>query len=339
MNALVRRSSAPCGKTGAVLVDCGIYRDGTRLDDHREVAGAAGRASAEAGFAWIGLHEPTAEEFAAVTAEFGLHELLVEDALKAHQRAKIDQYHDVWFVVLKTAGYRNPDEVVIGEIQFIIGPSFLITIRHGHATPLTDLRAQLERDRRILELGPPAVLYAVADRVVDDYVLVIEELEIDVDEAEAAVFSEDRLNPAERIFGLKRQVLELLRNVMPMSDVVADLERADALLQDSPLHHYFRDVHDHLQRVLGRLELVRDLLTDALNANLAQVSVRQTNDMRTISAWAALIAAPTMLAGVWGMNFTHMPELSWTAGYPIAIGSMVLVVALLWRQFKRSGWL
>jgi magnesium transporter len=322
-----------------VLVDCGIYRDGTRLDDDGEVAGAAERASGPSTFAWIGLHDPTPEEFASVTAEFHLHELLVEDALKAHQRAKIERYRDVWFVVVKTAGYENPDQVVIGEIQFIIGPSFLITIRHGDATPLTDLRAHLEGDRGLLELGPAAVLYAVADRVVDDYVLVIEELEVDVDEAEAAVFSEDRLNPAERIFGLKRQVLELLRNVMPMSEVVADLERADALLRDSPLPPYFRDVHDHLQRVLGRLELVRDLLTDALNANLAQVSVRQNNDMRTISAWAALIAAPTMLAGVWGMNFTHMPELDWDVGYPVAIGSMLLVVALLWRQFKRSGWL
>ena len=329
----------PTGHNQKVLVDCGIYREGRRLDDIGEVPGAHRRATAEAGFAWIGLHEPSPDEFAAVTEEFALHELLVEDALKAHQRAKIEQYDDVFFVVFKTAGYQNPDRVVVGEIQFIIGPSFLITIRHGEATPLTDLRAQLERDHRILELGPAAVLYAVADRVVDDYVLVIEELEIDVDEAEAAVFSDERLNPAERIFGLKRQVLDLLRNVMPMSDVVADLERADALLVDSQLHHYFRDVHDHLQRVLSRLELVRDLLTDALNANLAQVSVRQNNDMRTISAWAALIAAPTMLAGVWGMNFTNMPELDWGVGYPVAIGLMVLVVALLWRQFKRSGWL
>jgi magnesium transporter len=322
-----------------VLVDCGIYCGGVRVDDHREVAGSHERATSGRGFAWIGLLDPTAEEFASVTAEFELHELLVEDALKAHQRAKIEQYGEIYFVVLKTAGYQSPDEVRIGEIQFIIGPSFLITIRHGNATPLTDLRAQLERDHRLLELGPPAVLYAVADRVVDDYVLVIEELEIDVDEAEADVFSDERRNPAERIFGLKRQVLELLRNVMPMSDVVADLERADALLVDPSLNHYFRDVHDHLQRVLGRLELVRDLLTDALNANLAQVSVRQNDDMRTISAWAALIAAPTMLAGVWGMNFENMPELGWAVGYPVAIGSMLVVVVLLWRQFKRSGWL
>ena len=303
------------------------------------MTGAHDVAAREGGFAWIGLHDPTEEEFAAVTAEFDLHELLVEDALKAHQRAKVERFGDVSFVVLKTAGYEDPDQVVVGEIQFIIGPSFLITIRHGVATPLDGLRHHLEADHQLLELGPSAVLYAVADRVVDDYVVVIEQLELDVDEAEADVFSEERRNPAERIFGLKRQVLELLRNVMPMGEVIGDLQRADELLGDAALHAYFRDVHDHLQRVLGRLELVRDLLTDALNANLAQVSVRQNDDMRTISAWAAIIAAPTMLAGVWGMNFSNMPELGWDVGYPLAIGSMLLVVAVLWRRFKRSGWI
>lgn len=320
-------------------MDCGIYRAGERIHHDHPVAGSHAQATDTSGFVWIGLYEPTAEEFDSVASEFGLHELLVEDALKAHQRAKIDVYGDVYFVVLKTAAYENPDSVVVGEIQFIVGPSFLVTIRHGVATPLTGVRHHLERDHKLLALGPPAVVYAVADRVVDDYVEVIEELEIDVDEAEAAVFSDDRLNPAERIFGLKRQVLDLLRNVMPVSDVMADLERADSLLVDPALRHYFRDVHDHVQRVLGRLELVRDLLTDALNANLAQVGVRQNNDMRTISAWAALIAAPTMLAGVWGMNFQHMPELDWAYGYVVAVGSMVVVVAALWIRFKRSGWL
>lgn len=322
-----------------MLVDCGIYCRGSRLDAPRDVTGSHALAAREGGFAWIGLHDPTEGEFAAVTAEFDLHELLVEDALKAHQRAKVERFGDVSFVVLKTAGYEDPDQVVVGEIQFIIGPAFLITIRHGVATPLDGLRHHLEADHQLLELGPSAVLYAVADRVVDDYVEVIEQLELDVDEAEADVFSEERRNPAERIFGLKRQVLELLRNVMPMGEVIGDLERTDAFGSDAALHAYFRDVHDHLQRVLGRLELVRDLLTDALNANLAQVAVRQNDDMRTISGWAALIAAPTLLAGVWGMNFTHMPELAWYLGYPVALGLMVLVVVVLYRRFRRVGWL
>jgi magnesium transporter len=322
-----------------VIVNSGIYREGRRIGDAGPVVGTRRRAADCGGFAWIGLHDPTPDEFESVSHEFELHELLVEDALKAHQRAKVDGYEDVFFLVLKSAAYQNPDRIVVGEIQFIIGPSFVLTIRHGDATPLAGVRAELEADPKLLALGPAAVVYAAADRVVDDYVSVIEELETDVDEAEAAVFSEERLNPAERIFGLKREVLDMLRNVMPVADVVHDLERADQVLVDPALHPYFRDVHDHVQRVLSRLELVRDLLTDALNANLAQVSVRQNNDMRTISAWAALIAAPTLLAGVWGMNFTHMPELDWAVGYPVAIGTMILAVVLLWRQFKRSGWI
>lgn len=326
-------------RLSGVIVDSGIYRDGRRVDDVGSIDGVRRRAVDCGGFAWIGLHDPSEDEFEAVTREFSLHELLVEDALKAHQRAKVDGYDDVSFLVVKSAAYQNPDRIIVGEIQFIVGPGFIITIRHGGATPLTGVRAELERDHKLLAMGPAAVVYAAADRVVDDYIAVIEELETDVDEAEAAVFSDERLNPAERIFGLKREVLDLLRNVMPMADVISDLERADEALVDPRLHPYFRDVHDHLQRVLSRLELVRDLLTDALNANLAQVSVRQNNDMRTISAWAALIAAPTLLAGVWGMNFTHMPELDWVVGYPVAIGSMLLAVALLWRQFKRSGWI
>jgi magnesium transporter len=168
---------------------------------------------------------------------------------------------------------------------------------------------------------------------------VVAELELDVDQAEEAVFSDARDNPGERIFGLKRQVLELLRNLVPMEQVLEQLQRPDATVADDDLDNYFRDVADHLHRTLSQAEVLRDLLTDALNANLAQVSVRQNEDMRTISGWAALIAAPTLLAGIWGMNFRHMPELDWTLGYPLALGSMVAVVLFLFRRFRRSGWL
>ena len=303
------------------------------------VSGTHERARETDGFAWIGLYEPTSEEIAEVTDEFGLHPLLVEDALKAHQRAKVERHGDADFIVLKTAWYAAPDQVHVGEIQFIVGPTFLITIRHGNGTPIAPVRARLEADPGQLTHGPAAVVHAVADAIVDDYVIVSEELERDVDEAEAEVFSGDRLNPAERIFGLKRQVLELLRNVLPMSDVLHDIQRADPNFVATELGPYFRDVDDHLRRVLSRLELVRELLGDALDANLAQVSVRQNEDMRTISAWAAIIAAPTLLAGVWGMNFRQMPELDWEYGYLVAVGTMLLAVGLLWRRFKRVGWI
>jgi magnesium transporter len=322
-----------------VIVDSGVYCDGRRRDEVVAIEGARARAAAHGGFVWLGLYEPTAEEFDEITTEFGLHELLVEDALKAHQRPKVERYDDVGFVVVKSAAYEVPDDVVIGEIQFIVGDHFLLTIRHGEGAPLSEVRRRLEADPDLLRLGSAAVLYAVIDAVVDAYAVVITELELDVDEAEEAVFSDDRLNPAERIFGLKRQVLELLRNVVPMGELVRDLQHQAPHLVGHELELQFRDVDDHLQRVLSRLELVRDLLTDALNANLAQVGVRQNSDMRTISAWAAIIAAPTMLAGVWGMNFTHMPELEWVGGYPVAIGSMLLAVLLLWRRFRRAGWI
>ncbi|QXC59812.1 magnesium and cobalt transport protein CorA [Aquihabitans sp. G128] len=320
-----------------MIVDCGVYRSGRR-EGHTELADAAETAAAGGGFAWIGLHDPSMDEIDAVAAEFGFHELLVEDVCKAHQRAKFEHYaDDVSFVVLKTARYAGPDSVAIGEIQVVLGPNFVVTVRHGDATPLKPVRQRLEAQPDLLARGPAAVLYGVADQLVDDYAPVIQELELDVDEAEQSVFSDARENPAERIFGLKRQVLDLLRNVLPVVDVLDDLQEPDAAHPE--LHAYFRDVADHLRRVIGRAELVRDLLTDALNANLAQVSVRQNDDMRTISGWAALIAAPTLLAGIWGMNFTHMPELDWWVGYPVALGLMALVVVVLYRRFRQSGWL
>jgi len=324
-----------------VIVASGLYRDGQRIGELNGIESTA-CAIAEAGsngFVWLGLHDPTPEEFRTLSASFSLHDLLVEDALKAHQRPKLEHYGDVTFVVAKTAGYDHPDDVVVGEVQLIFGAGFLITIRHGEASALASVRARVESDAELLAKGAIAVLYAVLDLIVDDYALVIEELEGDVDEAEKSVFSDERDNPAPRIFGLKRQVLELLRNVIPMRELVRDLMVREPVVHEASLEIEFRDVDDHLQRVLSRLELVRDLLTDALGANLAQVGVRQNNDMRTISAWAAIIAAPTLLAGVWGMNFSHMPELDWTIGYPIALASMLGVAGALWRTFKRSGWI
>ncbi|HRW36592.1 MAG: magnesium and cobalt transport protein CorA [Acidimicrobiales bacterium] len=317
-----------------MIVDRAVYRGGRRLSD-----ADAATARQDGDLLWIGLHEPTPEEFGAVTAEFELHDLLVEDALKAHQRPKVERYGDVAFVVAKTAAYDAPDDVVIGELQLIVGPGFVLSLRHGDGSPLAAVRRRLEGDAALLAHGGAAVLYAAIDAVVDDYALVIEELEVDVDEAEAAVFSDDRDNPAARIFGLKRQVLELLRNVVPMGELLRDLMVAQVVVVDDELRLGFRDVDDHLQRVLSRLELVRDVLSDALDANLAQVGVRQNDDMRTISAWAAIIAAPTLLAGVWGMNFSHMPELSWSVGYPIAVGSMAVVAGVLWWRFRRVGWI
>lgn len=323
-----------------MLVDCAVYRDGVRIERPSAIEGATDACDGdERAFTWIGLHEPTEEEISEVSTECGLHELLLEDVHKAHQRAKWDSYDEASLIVFKTACYRQPDQVEIGELQVIVGERFVITVRHGSAAALTAVRSRLERNPQLLALGPLAVLYGVADKVVDDYAPVIEELETDVDEAEEAVFSPGRTNQAPRVYRLKRQVLELRRNIVPVADVLEDLCEPDANVVPQALEDYFRDVADHAHRVMGRVEVARELLTDALNANLAQQSVHQNEDMRRISAWAAVIAAPTLLAGVWGMNFTHMPELDWWVGYPVALALMLSVSGSLIAYFRRAGWL
>lgn len=321
-----------------MIVDCGVYEDGVRRG-RVEVDALVATLAAGTGYAWIGLFEPDEHEVRDIAERLNLHELLVEDTMKAHQRAKFERHGEVDFAVFKTAAYDSPDTVVIGEVQVVLGERFVITVRHGPAGALAEARSRLDRDPELAGRGPAAVLYAVADRLVDDYTPLLDELEQDVDEAEETVFGPGRPNPTARIYRLKRQVLELLRNLGPIGDVLDRLQAPDATVAPDDLAAYFRDVADHQRRVLSRVELLRDVLSDALNANLAQVSVRQNDDMRTMSGWAAVIAAPTLLAGIWGMNFTHMPELDWYLGYPLAIGVMLLVVIILIRQFRRAGWI
>lgn len=318
-----------------MIIDRAVYVDGRRVD----LAPDAPSVPPPDGFIWIGLREPTAEEIDDVGGDCGLHELLMEDVHKAHQRAKWDRFDEASLFVLKTAVYEPPDHVRIGEIQVVVGPRFVVTVRHGPTPGLTDVRHRLEADPDLLGHGPMAVLYALADLVVDGYAPVLSELETDIDEAEEAVFSTERTNPAPRVYRLKRQVLELRRNIVPVGDVLADLCQPDAHLVPDALDDYFQDVADHAHRIAGRVELARELLTDALNANLAQQGVQQNEDMRRISAWAAALAAPTLLAGIWGMNFENMPELEWWVGYPLAIGLMVAVSGSLIVFFRRAGWI
>lgn len=329
-------TGAPPGRLAAVIVDQAVYHEGRRTDI--EVDEDFGRPPK--GFTWIGLREPTPDEIDLVGKKCGLHELLMEDVHKAHQRAKWDSFDEASLFVLKTAVYEPPDAVCIGEIQVVVGERFVMTVRHGSTPDLRPVRRRLEKNPDLLRHGPMAVLYALADAVVDAYAPVLSELETDIDEAEEAVFDPQvRDNQAPRVYHLKRQVLELRRNIVPVGEMLGDLCEPDAHIVPGPLQEYFRDVCDHAQRISGRVELARELLTDALNANLAQQGVQQNEDMRKISAWAAVIATPTLLAGVWGMNFRHMPELDGRYGYPLAIGLMVIVAASLIAYFRRSGWL
>jgi magnesium transporter len=322
-----------------VIVDCAVYEHGLRRPGELALTEVYDACHREDGsFVWIGLHEPTAEEFDSVHREFELHELAVEDAITAHQRPKLELYDDTLLLVLKTARWAESETIEFGEILLLVGSSFLVSTRHGE-TRLHDVRLRMEERPDLLRFGPSAALYAIVDRVVDDYEPVVDALDTAVKSIEREVFSDARSNPAERIYRLKREVLELHGVVVPLLEPIKLLSTARHHLVDEELLEYFRDIHDHLLRIAGRVQEFRDLLTSVLTANLTQASVRQNEDVRRISAWAAIVAVPTAIAGIYGMNFDHMPELSWGWGYPLVLAAIVVICAGLYRSFRRAGWL
>jgi magnesium transporter len=323
-----------------VIIDCAVYSDGRREPGELSLEKIGAASQRPDAFVWIGLYEPSAEEFETVAREFQLHELVVEDAVVAHQRPKLEMYDDLIFVVLKSARYVDAIEAVeLGEIQVFVGDGFVLHVRHGEASPLAEARRRAEERPDLLRFGPGAVAHAIVDKVVDDYGPVVTGIENDISEVEYQVFSEPAANPVERIYKLKREVLELHEATMPLVEPLDLLVRRRFALVPDDLDEYFRDVDDHLLRIIERVATARDLLTSVLEANLTRVSVRQNEDMRKISAWVAMAAVPTMVAGIYGMNFEHMPELSWTFGYPLVIGFMVCVCSFLYWRFRRSGWL
>ncbi|MFF6918072.1 magnesium/cobalt transporter CorA [Streptomyces sp. NPDC012466] len=331
-----------------MIVDCAIYRDGQRTEGPEDLSDALGEARTAGGFVWIGLHEPTEDEFDHVTREFGLHPLAVEDALKAHQRPKLEVYDDSLFVVLKPVAYEpQSDTVSSGEIMIFLGDSFVVTVRHGEGSPLKAVRRRLEQEPELLVKGPTAVLYAVADATVDHYLDVATELQTDLEGLEAEVFSPDgggTRNTASRIYDFKRQVLEFRRATGPLAPPMSRLAGTASTgvtvpFVDDRARPFFRDVNDHLTRVNDSVENLDRLVSDILSAHLAQMSVRQNDDMRKISAWAAMAAIPTMLAGIYGMNFDHMPELRWVWSYPALLVLMAALEVMIFRLFKRRGWL
>ena len=321
-------------------MDCAIYVDGDRAEGALPLERAASRARDLGGLVWVGLHDPTESELAAVAAEFGLHPLAVEDALHAHQRPKLETYDDMLFVVLKAAHYVDTEEVVeVGQVTLFLGPDYVVTARYGDSTPLSDVRVELEAERERLACGAGGVLHAVVDHVVDQYEEVLRGLDIDVDEIEMQVFSGDRRNHAERIYKLKREVLEFRRAVVPLDPPLQLLSSKPTSNVAENLRPYFRDVHDHVLRVRDHIEQLDRLLDGVLDADVAQVSVRQNEDMRKISAWVAIAAVPTMIAGIYGMNFEHMPELRQPWGYPAVLLVMVVACSLMYRAFRRNQWL
>lgn len=323
-----------------MIVDCALYRDGSRVEGNGDCRALRTRTSEPGDFVWVGLSDPTQDEITEVAEVFDLHPLAVEDAVKAHQRPKLERYEHMIFLVLKTLWYVDEqDAVETGEIAIFAGHDFVVTVRHGQGNELHSARTQLESTPKVLRHGPGGVLYSVLDRVVDGYLAVADELVIDVDEIEASVFSTDRTNDSERIYTLKREIAEVRRAVLPLREPLGRFVAGTISGVHQDAAPFFRDVADHLARVAETVDSLDALLSTAFDAHVAQISVQQNNDMRKISAGAALIVVPTLIAGIYGMNFEHMPELGWTYGYPFSLLLMGVVAGGLWAVFKKSGWL
>jgi magnesium transporter len=336
------------------IVDNAIYVAGVRgttphtLDDTFETLHERG------GIAWIGLYRPTPEEIRTVAEEFELHHLAVEDALHGHQRPKLERYGEVLFVVLRPARYLDaPEEVEFGEVHLFIGRNFAVTIRHAESPDLGRVRKRLEANPALLALGTEAILYAVIDQVVDEYLPVVNGLQNDIDEIEDQLFGGD---PAvsRRIYELLREVIEFQRATRPLIDVVTELESGFLKYSvDVELQRNLRDVADHLQRIVERADAFRILLQNALSLHativaqaqndemrrLSESSLRQNDEVKKISAWAAILFAPTLVGTIYGMNFRFMPELDWPLGYPFAVALMLAMGLGLYLAFKRRGWL
>jgi len=336
-----------------MIVDQAIYRQGRRLQC-QDLSEELERLRDEGnGFLWIGLKDPTDAEFALVNDELQLHPLAVEDAVRGDQRAKIEHYEGSLLVVLKTLRYlEDTSDVETGEVMVFLGDRFVVTVRRGDANPLAGVRARLEQNAEHLSLGPAAVLHAVMDSVVDNYLLVDNEIHEDLERIERQVFSGARGVDATVIYRLKREVLEMRRASQPLADAMERLfvqpHRAIVDRDGSEVLAFFRDVKDHLLKVNDHIESYDRLLSDILSAHLAQISVGQNDDMRKISAWVAIAAVPTMIAGIYGMNFENMPELraslhlgetEFHYGYFVVLALMAVVCVSLYRAFKRSGWL
>ncbi|GAA4465295.1 magnesium and cobalt transport protein CorA [Phytohabitans houttuyneae] len=337
------------------LVDAGIYRDGRRVASGPDLAQTYRLWRQLPGaMAWIGLYQAEEAQMLAAANEFGLHELAVEDAIRAHQRPKLERYGDTLFVVLRAARYLDETEQVeFGEIHLFVGPGFVLTVRHSHAPDLAAVRRRLEAEPHLLAHGPEAVLYAILDRVVDGYAPVVAGLQNDIDEIETQVFLGDP-RVSRRIYELSREVIEFQRATHPLLGMLGALMAGFQKYGiGEELQRYLRDVADHATAVAERVDGFRQLLAGILAVNatlvsqaqsekmerLTEASYAQNEQIKRISAWAAILFAPTLIGTVYGMNFRHMPELRWAAGYPMSLALMAAVCSALYLAFKRRGWL
>ncbi|ASD22951.1 transporter [Cryobacterium sp. LW097] len=336
------------------LIDDAIYVDGLRVATPETLQDVFEVLKEKAGFAWIGLYRPTDAEVRSVADEFTLHHLAIEDALKGHQRAKIERYADTLFLVLRPARYLDDVErVEFGELHVFVGPDFVVTIRHAESPDLASVRRRLESTPDLLAFGPQAVLYAILDQVIDEYAPVVAGLENDIDEIEDQLFDGDQA-VSRRIYDLSREVIEFQRATQPLIGMLESLQEGfEKHGVDVELHRHLRDVLDHTIRVVERVDAFRELLQNALTVHstlvaqrqndetrrLSETGLAQSEEVKKISSWAAILFAPTLVGTIYGMNFTHMPELKWQFGYPFAITLMVAMGFGLYAVFKRKDWL
>ncbi|OFW30135.1 MAG: magnesium and cobalt transport protein CorA [Acidobacteria bacterium RIFCSPLOWO2_02_FULL_65_29] len=321
------------------VIACASYAQGRRVAD-LPIADVSETLAETDQFVWIGLYEPREDVLRQVQSEFGLHDLAVEDALRAHQRPKLEQYEGSLFVVLRTAQLDADHRLELGETHVFVGERFVISVRHGSLKSHIGVRAKCEAAPELLKKGPGFVLYALMDFIVDQYFPIIEAFEEQVETLEGEMFGERvSRDTANRIYTLKRDLLTLKRAVSPVVEVCNRLTRYDITLVHEETRPYFRDVYDHALRVNEMIDSLRELLTAALEAHLSLISVQQNDDVKRLAAWAAIIAVPTMIAGIYGMNFRQMPELSWAYGYPAAWAVMIVACVGLFAGFRRSGWL
>jgi magnesium transporter len=327
-----------------VIVDSAVYRNGMRDPGVAAVDDLVAAWRSGDAMVWLGIYEPTPEELETVARGFGLHELAVEDAVKAHQRPKLERYGDMLLMVLRPARYLDEGEtVVFGEVEIFAGVNFVITVRHGDAPDLGHVRRTLEAKPDLLARGPFAVVYGIADHVVDHYQPVVAGLENDIDEIEDEVFG-GSATVSRRIYELTREVIEFQRATKPLAGIFGEL--IDLPGVDDEERRYLRDVQDHAVRIEERVDGFRVLLQNILSVHLTletkalnEVSVDQNEQVQKISAWAAILFAPTLIGTVYGMNFKYMPELKWRLGYPMALALMLIVSLALYVIFKRRRWI
>jgi magnesium transporter len=319
------------------LINCAAYGAGRRVDIALEEAGRTARQ--ENHFVWIGLYEPSEDLLRQVQQQFDLHDLAVEDAHSAHQRPKLEIYGDSLFLVLHTAQLHQ-GRAAFGETHIFAGQGYIVTVRHGASLSYQPVRRRLERTPLLLEHGESFVLYALMDFVVDNYFPIIDEVEAEVERIEDTVFQENKLQiDVQRIYELRRDLLTLRRAMAPLCEVCTRLTRPGMPIIEPDMHHYFRDVHDHVLRIDESIDMLRELLTSVFESSVMLASTRQNEVTKMLAAWAAILAVPTAIAGIYGMNFEVMPELKWEYGYYVVCGVIVSLCGLLYWRFKRTGWL